>query len=61
MVDELEGMIIERLLAYEKKTSKLPQRVFIFRDGVSEVCALDTRDIIIFAETLTQRDSSISR
>lgn len=37
MVDELEAMMVERLLLYEKRTGKLPQRVFIFRDGVSEV------------------------
>lgn len=34
---ELKEMMIERLLAYEKKTKKLPERVFVFRDGVSEV------------------------
>ncbi len=61
MVDELEGMIIERLLAYEKKSRKLPERVFIFRDGVSEVSALVRHPQDFFAETLTQRDNSISR
>ncbi|KAF9443073.1 argonaute-like protein [Macrolepiota fuliginosa MF-IS2] len=36
MVDELRDMMVERLLLYEKKSGKLPQRVFVFRDGVSE-------------------------
>jgi len=30
-------MMIERLLLYEKKNRKLPERIFVFRDGVSEV------------------------
>jgi hypothetical protein len=30
-------MMVERLLVYEKKNKALPQRVFVFRDGVSEV------------------------
>ncbi len=32
-------MMIERLQVYASKNgSKLPERVFVFRDGVSEVC-----------------------
>jgi eukaryotic translation initiation factor 2C len=30
-------MMVERLLAYEKKNKRLPERVFVYRDGVSEV------------------------
>ncbi|KAK7022960.1 hypothetical protein VNI00_016850 [Paramarasmius palmivorus] len=36
MVTELEKMMVERLQAYKTKTSNLPDRVFVFRDGVSE-------------------------
>jgi len=32
-------MMVERLLLYEKKNRKLPERIFVFRDGVSEVCS----------------------
>ncbi|PFH47142.1 hypothetical protein AMATHDRAFT_7043 [Amanita thiersii Skay4041] len=35
-LDELQAMLIERLQLYEKYNKKLPERVFIFRDGVSE-------------------------
>lgn len=37
MLDELKDMIIERLLVYEKKNKVLPSRIFVYRDGVSEV------------------------
>ena len=30
-------MLVERFQVYEKHNKKLPDRVFIFRDGVSEV------------------------
>ncbi|EEB91462.1 hypothetical protein MPER_10171, partial [Moniliophthora perniciosa FA553] len=36
MVMELEDMMVERLQAYRNKSGKLPERVFVFRDGVSE-------------------------
>ncbi|KAL0577823.1 hypothetical protein V5O48_004151 [Marasmius crinis-equi] len=36
MVSELEDMMIERLLAYKAKNNTLPERIFVFRDGVSE-------------------------
>ncbi|KAG5643974.1 hypothetical protein DXG03_009263, partial [Asterophora parasitica] len=36
MLGELENMLLERLLAYERKNKVLPQRIFVFRDGVSE-------------------------
>ena len=38
MLDELEDMLIERLKVYEGYSRKLPERIFLFRDGVSEVC-----------------------
>jgi hypothetical protein len=38
MLDELRDMLVERLLVYEKKNKVLPQRIFVYRDGVSEVC-----------------------
>ncbi|KAJ7021433.1 argonaute-like protein [Mycena alexandri] len=36
MLSELRDMIIERLLLYENKNKVLPQRIIVFRDGVSE-------------------------
>ncbi|KAJ7653632.1 argonaute-like protein [Mycena polygramma] len=36
MVTELRDMLVERLLLYEKKNKTLPQRLIVFRDGVSE-------------------------
>ena len=35
--DLLEPMMVERLQAYQKKNKALPERIFVFRDGVSEV------------------------
>lgn len=37
MLDELRDMLVERLLLYEKKNKVLPERIFVYRDGVSEV------------------------
>ena len=37
MLDELRDMLVERLLVYEKKNQVLPERIFVYRDGVSEV------------------------
>jgi len=37
MLDELEIAMVERLLVYEKKNKVLPERIFVYRDGVSEV------------------------
>lgn len=36
MLDELRDMLIERLLVYEKKNKVLPERILVYRDGVSE-------------------------
>ncbi|KAJ7235089.1 ribonuclease H-like domain-containing protein [Mycena haematopus] len=36
MLSELRDMLVERLLLYEKKNKALPQRIIVFRDGVSE-------------------------
>ncbi|KAG6848643.1 hypothetical protein H0H93_015297 [Arthromyces matolae] len=36
MLAELDEMLVERLLSYEKNNKKLPERVLVFRDGVSE-------------------------
>jgi eukaryotic translation initiation factor 2C len=38
MLDELRDMMVERLQYFEKKNKFLPERIIIFRDGVSEVC-----------------------
>jgi eukaryotic translation initiation factor 2C len=37
MLDELKDMLIQRLVLYEKKNKCLPDRIFVYRDGVSEV------------------------
>ncbi|KAJ7854324.1 argonaute-like protein [Mycena olivaceomarginata] len=36
MLSELRDMLVERLLHYETKNKMLPQRIVVFRDGVSE-------------------------
>ncbi|KAK0452977.1 argonaute-like protein [Desarmillaria tabescens] len=36
VVEELQHMMLERLLVYEKKNKALPERILVFRDGVSE-------------------------
>lgn len=37
MIQELKEMMIERLLMYQKVSKRLPERVYVYRDGVSEV------------------------
>lgn len=37
MLDELEIAIVERLRVWEQKNKMLPERIFVYRDGVSEV------------------------
>ena len=44
MVQELTNMITERLVAYEKKMKSLPERIIVFRDGVSEVSCVGQDD-----------------
>jgi hypothetical protein len=46
MLDELKAMMVERLAYYERKNKALPERIFVFRDGVSEVCALSSDAIL---------------
>ncbi|KAG0696503.1 ribonuclease H-like domain-containing protein [Suillus ampliporus] len=36
MIDDLTEMMLERLRAYVKKSGSLPERVVVYRDGVSE-------------------------
>jgi hypothetical protein len=36
MIDDMTDMMVERLLLYKKVNKSLPERVYIFRDGVSE-------------------------
>ncbi|TFK46333.1 Piwi-domain-containing protein [Heliocybe sulcata] len=36
MIQELEAMMLERLKLYEKRNRRLPDRIIVFRDGVSE-------------------------
>ena len=43
MVEGLAEMTMERLQLYKKKNGKLPDRIIVFRDGVSEVCLYTPR------------------
>jgi hypothetical protein len=36
MLDELGDILVEPFLVYEKKNKVLPQRIFVYRDGVPE-------------------------
>jgi hypothetical protein len=39
MVTNLEKMMVERLTLFRtRNTDKLPGRILVYRDGVSEVC-----------------------
>ena len=38
MVEALTQMTMERLQLYQKKNNRLPERIIVYRDGVSEVC-----------------------
>jgi hypothetical protein len=37
MIQELRDMMVERLLLFEKKNRSLPDKIIVYRDGVSEV------------------------
>ena len=37
MLEKLTDMLVERLQVYERKNKLLPDRIFVYRDGVSEV------------------------
>lgn len=37
MITDLADMMIDRLRLYAEKNQTLPDRVFVYRDGVSEV------------------------
>jgi hypothetical protein len=37
MITDLRDMMEERLLTYRTKNRDLPQRILVYRDGVSEV------------------------
>ena len=40
-LDELKDIMIERLKVYQgRNKGNLPDRIFVYRDGVSEVCSL---------------------
>jgi len=36
MIQELKQMMVERLTVYQKQSRRLPDRVYVYRDGVSE-------------------------
>ncbi len=37
MVTELEAMMIERLKVFNGRNKRYPERILVYRDGVSEV------------------------
>lgn len=37
MISDLKDMMVERLETFQAKNKTLPQRVLVYRDGVSEV------------------------
>lgn len=41
MVTDLKEMMIERLNAFHSKSGRYPERILIYRDGVSEVSSKD--------------------
>ncbi|KAK0452966.1 argonaute-like protein [Desarmillaria tabescens] len=54
VVEELQHMLLERLLAYEKKNKALPERILVFRDGVSE----GQYDIVIREELVQIKEAA---
>jgi Piwi domain len=36
MIDDLSPMMVERLQLFKEKRNRLPDRIVVFRDGVSE-------------------------
>ncbi|KAK0486559.1 argonaute-like protein [Armillaria novae-zelandiae] len=54
VVEELRDMMLERLLMYEKKNKALPERIFVFRDGVSE----GQYDIVIREELIQIKEAA---
>ena len=46
-IAELADMMIERLQAFRARGKVLPERIFIFRDGVSEVRDQNDADLIL--------------
>lgn len=37
MISDMGEMMVERLLLWKQRNKTLPERIFMFRDGVSEV------------------------
>lgn len=37
MVQDLEEMVVSRLLYYKERNGTLPEQIIVYRDGVSEV------------------------
>ena len=44
MITNLRGMMVDRLKLFQKKNNgKLPERILIYRSGISEVCYSSVR------------------
>jgi hypothetical protein len=56
MITDLSAMMIERLKRYQEVSKSLPERVFVFRDGVSEV-RYSILTLVCFIE-VRRRDNS---
>lgn len=48
-------MLIERLQVYEKKNKALPDRIIVYRDGVSEVCFRPSIKLVDWADLYIHR------
>lgn len=58
MVTELKEMMVERLLTYQKHSRRLPDRVYVYRDGVSEVRYLSLLRCTMLLTNNTHRANS---
>jgi eukaryotic translation initiation factor 2C len=50
MITNLSAMMVERLKLFKVRSKNLPQRILVYRDGVSEVCTIsrNTNDMLMF-------------
>ena len=59
MITDLSPMMIERLKRYQEVSKSLPERVFVFRDGVSEVRYL-ILTLVCFIKVRRRDNSTLS-
>jgi eukaryotic translation initiation factor 2C len=59
MVTDLKDMMIERLKAFQLKSNKYPERILVYRDGVSEVSANNSNLEVSFNVSLQGQFASV--